>query len=69
MNALNKFRKPNQFFLDGSKGGSSGKGDAPVEMGHYVTKDQRQSMVQELKRAHFVLGSDRGTVNYMNDIF
>lgn len=35
MNALNKFRKQSQYSLDGS----SGKGDAPVETGHYVTKD------------------------------
>jgi len=61
MNALTKFRKQN--LGGGDLRPSPGKISVPVETGHYVTKEQRSIVAQEIKKSHFIFGNDKGNVS------
>jgi hypothetical protein len=62
MNAITKFRKvgPGGGAANPALSGGSSGYKPELQMGHYVTKDQRQTVALEVKRSHFLLGNDKG---------
>ena len=52
MNAFGKFRRPTVV------GNGDGPTGSPMITGNYVTKDQRLAVAQEVKKSHFIFGSD-----------
>ena len=61
MNAFGRFRRGTVANVDEQKSRMP-----PVVTGNYVTKDQRVAVAQEVKKSHFILGSDEsmGTILY-----
>ena len=54
MNSLGKYRR-SSFAGNGDDAFVNG---SPVVTGNFVTKDQRLAVAQEVKKSHFIFGSD-----------
>lgn len=64
MNAFGRFRRGTV-----GNGADHAGQTSPVVTGNYVTKEQRHTVAQEVKKSHFILGSDESKTFQLNSAF